>query len=981
MRVRICMQVLPDDETVLPEHFSDPKIEYYSHFTIYLCVFFGTYVYFEPPNKFFDTMSVSWSFDSITTELSKHFIIIIWTLLNLCIFLVLHSNLNFKENEMESRLKRFDLDDVKKQNGELKHYIFNVVIIFVFLFFMFIPEDGYDLFSILILGCNIVPFVLLLSQMSNKIGIYDLGSLFLGLQIAFFSFIILTIIIFIEDSMLIFFVLGGYIGLIIVMLVFKIAESSLIGLMDKIREENKKETRNQELLFADVELAKHMMFDPDWRERINLSPQDIFDSLNRLEDFFRKRNHNSGKWFIAILEKPFEGELTHSEIIKNLHFNTKLRMRSKLFMWTLTALIPIIFIFRFAGDNIQANNFNSPLGSGNTKKCNQLLQLSKRYFRIEMDKSGNIISVNSKYSDREILPNDGQSKFSTQRWSNWLSDYCTLSTANRRISLLETSSIWFEKDGLVDTLIRRADFTDEYLLFIAWKRIDWLHDDFTSLDADHLIGKNVDIFPQFSTVSIQSNIDNTLQNWLDSNSIQRDCELTIEFLSGLKKAELHAHIGGVLDVESQIAVGKEIWGDLSDSEKEEALESVRPLIELSKEATISATSWPTSWPSIVRGNDLNPRKKGARAAAILTHFETEPNRLEWCLFPSFKNRWSKRLQMTGEYFGGVAGYAGYAVPGDLMGSTTLSFIHSEGGVVRKYAEGISRHAKMNNLAYLEIRLSPTKYRDDLEGQIRFIQSLGRSINASMDKIKYEYRWRFVISADRSKFEDKSIAEEFMTNFEHLLKRLKSDSSTKTWIAGYDVAGKEKTDDISGDLLKRFNSLNLELRLKSTFHAGEQADFNNLRSAYQIHTKRVGHALKLIDDEPLMAEFIKTGICIEMCPTSNIEVHGYRVKPNSYYSQKGVLAKYPLREYIDSGVKVAICTDNPFISRTDLNNEFITASDLCLEKPLTFYEVLKLIFNSFDNSFIDEYDKQILVMEVGSQILSHVKSMHMSHISQ
>ena len=119
----------------------------------------------------------------------------------------------------------------------------------------------------------------------------------------------------------------------------------------------------------------------------------------------------------------------------------------------------------------------------------------------------------------------------------------------------------------------------------------------------------------------------------------------------------------------------------------------------------------------------------------------------------------------------------------------------------------------------------------------------------------------------------------------------------------------------------------------------------------------------------------------MCPTSNIEVHGYRVKPNSYYSQKGVLAKYPLREYMDSGVKVAICTDNPFISRTDLNNEFITASDLCLEQPLTFYEVLKLIFNSFDNSFIDEYDKQILIMEVGSQILSHVKSLHRSQISQ
>ena len=262
-----------------------------------------------------------------------------------------------------------------------------------------------------------------------------------------------------------------------------------------------------------------------------------------------------------------------------------------------------------------------------------------------------------------------------------------------------------------------------------------------------------------------------------------------------------------------------------------------------------------------------------------------------------------------------------------MGSTVLAFIDSDRAVIRKYADGITKYAKEENLAYFEIRLSPTKYRTDLESQIKFIQSLGRAINSSMDKLEYEYTWRFIISADRSKFEQDDIAEEFMNNFENLLHRLKGDSSTKTWIAGYDVAGKERTDDIAGELLKRFNSLNLELRLKSTFHAGEQADFNNLRSAYQIHTKRGGHALKLIDDKPLMEEFINSGICIEMCPTSNIEVHGYRVKDNPYYRQKGVLAEYPLREYLDAGVKIAICTDNPFISRTNLVNEFITASDL------------------------------------------------------
>ena len=93
--------------------------------------------------------------------------------------------------------------------------------------------------------------------------------------------------------------------------------------------------------------------------------------------------------------------------------------------------------------------------------------------------------------------------------------------------------------------------------------------------------------------------------------------------------------------------------------------------------------------------------------------------------------------------------------------------------------------------------------------------------------------------DRSKFS--SPDEELELFFdEDLMKLLTSDTSTRAVVSGYDIAGRENDDDIPGDLMKRFIDMNLEFGLKTTFHAGEQADASNLRSAYQIHTERVGH---------------------------------------------------------------------------------------------------------------------------------------------
>ena len=87
-------------------------------------------------------------------------------------------------------------------------------------------------------------------------------------------------------------------------------------LVEDIRSQNQLDKSSQQLVHADAKLAGYMLFEPDWREKFNLSPQDVFLSLDRLEDFFTNREHSTGKWFSAMIEKPIDGKLTSSELVK-----------------------------------------------------------------------------------------------------------------------------------------------------------------------------------------------------------------------------------------------------------------------------------------------------------------------------------------------------------------------------------------------------------------------------------------------------------------------------------------------------------------------------------------------------------------------------------------------------------------------------------------------------------------------------------------
>ena len=116
-------------------------------------------------------------------------------------------------------------------------------------------------------------------------------------------------------------------------------------------------------------------------------------------------------------------------------------------------------------------------------------------------------------------------------------------------------------------------------------------------------------------------------------------------------------------------------------------------------------------------------------------------------------------------------------------------------------------------------------------------------------------------------------------------------------------------------------------LHITIHAGEWGGADNVREAIEVlDAERVGHGVRVMEDESVTALAAERGTIFEVCITSNY--------------QSGVVpavGRHPLPAMLDAGLQATINTDDPSVSRINLSQEFAVAcGDLGI--PL---DVLKL----------------------------------------
>lgn len=139
-------------------------------------------------------------------------------------------------------------------------------------------------------------------------------------------------------------------------------------------------------------------------------------------------------------------------------------------------------------------------------------------------------------------------------------------------------------------------------------------------------------------------------------------------------------------------------------------------------------------------------------------------------------------------------------------------------------------------------------------------------------------------------------------------------------------------------------------LHITIHAGEWGPAENVKEAIEaIGAERIGHGVRVLEDDNIVALARESGAAFEVCITSNY--------------QSGVvnsLETHPLMKMHEAGINVTINTDDPSISRITLSHEYYNA---CEDLHMPQSTLKQRIIAAAKAGFLAENEKEKLVKQL------------------
>ena len=170
------------------------------------------------------------------------------------------------------------------------------------------------------------------------------------------------------------------------------------------------------------------------------------------------------------------------------------------------------------------------------------------------------------------------------------------------------------------------------------------------------------------------------------------------------------------------------------------------------------------------------------------------------------------------------------------------------------------------------------------------------------------------------------------------------------IVALDLAGDEA--GFPGELFVKHFQRAREAGLRVIAHAGEAAGAESVRQAViGLGAERIGHGVRSIEDPAVLDLLAERGICLEVCPTSNLHTSTF---PN--------YAAHPLPALLARRLNVTLNTDDPSISGIDLAHEYRIAVD---ELKLSETDLRRMQENALAAAFLGEEEKAELLAGVRS----------------
>lgn len=295
----------------------------------------------------------------------------------------------------------------------------------------------------------------------------------------------------------------------------------------------------------------------------------------------------------------------------------------------------------------------------------------------------------------------------------------------------------------------------------------------------------------------------------------------------------------------------------------------------------------------------------------------------------------------------------YEKLGDLQGSALMQSARC----IRKACDILINYCERNSILYLELRCSPINYtRGGLSAEEVVNILLEKFSNAKLVCITLLF-----IASRHGKMSDVFLHIEL---FEKLLKK---NIKFKDYFVGFDLAGAESVRTPK-ELRFVFESIHYYCQ-NITIHAGETDRVERIWEAvYHLSADRIGHGLKLKEKKELLDRFVDRRIAVEMCPSSNFQICKYK----NFLTKKDEGEEYPLKFYMDEGIRVTVNTDNPGISRTDLTNEYLLAAQMT-QGGLSRWEILTLIKNAFSAAFLPLKKRREILKIAEEKVMELIKS--------
>ena len=209
---------------------------------------------------------------------------------------------------------------------------------------------------------------------------------------------------------------------------------------------------------------------------------------------------------------------------------------------------------------------------------------------------------------------------------------------------------------------------------------------------------------------------------------------------------------------------------------------------------------------------------------------------------------------------------------------------------------LAERLKGEGLEYAEIRFAPSLH---TRGGHRETEIVSAASDAAKEALCRGFPIGVVLCCMRGLSREKnlataSLAADFVTR--------------RSGIVGLDLAGDEGT--YPNSLYGYYFGFAKEKGIPFTVHAGEACGAESVLSALRQGAKRIGHGIRAAYDEKTVSEMLAAGVTAELCYTSNLQTGAW-----------SAAKEYPLRYFMERGVKVTLNTDNTAVSKTSLKREY------------------------------------------------------------